>query len=266
MQNPETAELDAPPVGESVFYNVVYQVTDFRNSSSTIVREVEVKATRPSITTIPALPNNFEYYDPERVFEGWVDGIKAFDVRGTQLTRGESLAYAPGAKVGSYYLDPLPTVQSIGETSFKIVAKDWRGLISESESFLFKVTATPPTISYPELAERYPYTDPNGLFDAWINQIVATDVRDENMSRGSPLLYNSSSSQNGFFYLTPFPDINDINENETTEFNIVAKDWRGIVSKSGTLKLKVTARPPDFDIKSENLYVELSDQPLSSIA
>ena len=264
LQNPETAELDAPPVGESVFYNVVYQVTDFRNSSSTITREVEVKATRPSINNIPALPSNFEYYDPEGVFEDWIDGIKVFDVRGTQLTRGESLAYAPGAKVGSYYLDPLPSVQTIGETSFKIVAKDWRGLISESEPFLFKVTATPPSISYPELAERYPYTDPNGLFDAWINQIVATDVRDENVSRASPLLYNSSNSQNSFFYLTMSPS-NQLDIKGTKEFKIIAKDWRGVETESDTLKLNVTALPPAFEIKSGNLFVELSDQPISSI-
>ena len=51
----------------------------------------------------------------------------------------------------------------------------------------------------------------------------------------------------------------------TKEFKIIAKDWRGIETESDTLKLNVTALPPAFEIKSGNLFVELSDQPISSI-
>ena len=55
LENPN----DAPAVGASVLYNVVYEVTDFRNATSKITRQVEVFATRPSIKSIPALADRY---------------------------------------------------------------------------------------------------------------------------------------------------------------------------------------------------------------
>ena len=58
---------------------------------------------------------------------------------------------------------------------------------------------------------------------------------------------------------------NQLDIKGTKEFKIIAKDWRGVETESDTLKLNVTALPPAFEIKSGNLFVELSDQPISSI-
>ena len=355
LPDPETAEQDAPPVGQSVVSTIIYQVTDFRNSTSAISREVELFATRPSFVNVPPFPERFEYYDPDQLFEQWINNINAVDVRNVSLTRGAPLAFGAGVPVGSYYLNPLPTVYEIGETKFSIITKDWRGLITESEIFQLNVTATPPTFDevpvlleqfeyydpdqdfsawvngirvvdvrgqplvygledgngsfylsplpdvklnrsqptsfkiiardwrgitnetslmefnvtatppsfdeIPTLADRYAYKDQFGEFEKWINDINITDVRGQALVRGTPLQYDSSGSEAGYF-LDPLPSVDNLG---TTEFRIVARDWRGITSMSNLLTVDITALSPDFNITSENLYIELSDKPINSI-
>jgi len=169
---------DAPGVGESVVYNVVYQVTDFRNSSTSISKEVEVVATRPTIQPLPTLPD-IPFTDPNDVFMDWINQIQVFDVRGQQLS------YSASAKDDSFYLSLDPTSYistNNSNTDFQIIAKDWRGLTTVSSTQTLSIRAQLPEVTgenlYVELSDQPLSSIPHNIsgVDEFGNEINSSSI------------------------------------------------------------------------------------------
>jgi hypothetical protein len=137
-----TSPFSAPGIEESIFYNVVYEVTDFRNSSTSITRQVEVRATRPAISSWVTLPEVVPFTDPEGIFQTWIDSILVRDKNGTKLE------YSSVPKNGSFYfVSATPDLDTEAIYSFRIRAQDWRGLTSDSDEFTISVEAKLPVIT-----------------------------------------------------------------------------------------------------------------------
>ncbi len=141
LPNPLTAEQDAPGVGEYVEYGLVYEITDLLNTTSKIDRIVRVFATRPTILSFDDVPR-VPFTDPNEVFQNWIDSIVVEDVRGERIPYSSSSSFA----VNTFYLSPQPNLSQKSTQAFKIVAVDWRGLISESATLQVEVFAQPPTV------------------------------------------------------------------------------------------------------------------------
>lgn len=229
---------DAPGVGESVVYNVVYQVTDFRNSSTSISREVEVAATRPTIEFVPP-EEEVPFTDPDHLFydpdnqtpTSWLSRVIVKDVR------GEQLSYSATPRNNSFYLtdlsghalDPNVVIQDIekrnSDTDFQIIAQDWRGLTTNGNQLKLKVRVQTPTEVDPigefltaELSgERLTSIDPNINATDEFNNTISEDsialiaVVGEDGSAVDPLSSIDSLSDQNYTLTYQINDSRDIN-------------------------------------------------------
>lgn len=231
LENP----ADAPGVGESVINNVVYQVTDFRNSSTSISREVEVVATRPSIEPLPSLPE-IPFTDPNNVFIDWINKIKVFDVRGQQLS------YSASAKSNSFYLSIDPTsyiFTNNSNTDFQIIAKDWRGLSTVSNPQTLSVRAQLPEVTgenlYVELSDQPLSSIPHNIsgVDEFGNEINSSSITLLNARDSS----GSEFGSNTLIYSLP---------KQIYTLIYLVEDTRGIATEV-TRSLTISATAPSFE-------------------
>ncbi|MDG1324605.1 MAG: hypothetical protein P8P49_02480 [Opitutales bacterium] len=205
MANANTAESEAPPRGQSQSYEVSYSIRDLRGLNTVIFRQVDVIATRPTIqisNNTPSFPWNELDLDQDGLpfdsFYQWIrDHITVQDVR------GESIFYDESQKPKSFYLSGTYNLAAIGiYHGIKIVAIDWRGLRTESESFTMQVTSPEklPTLITSEFTSNFPaleneknlleYGDPSNELGAWLNGATAVDVE------GNPVDVNYKISGN----------------------------------------------------------------------
>jgi len=226
---------DAPGVGESVVYNVVYQVTDFRNSSTSISKEVEVVATRPTIQPLPTLPD-IPFTDPNDVFMDWINQIQVFDVRGQQLS------YSASAKDDSFYLSLDPTSYistNNSNTDFQIIAKDWRGLTTVSSTQTLSIRAQLPEVTgenlYVELSDQPLSSIPHNIsgVDEFGNEINSSSIT----------LLNARDSSGSVF--GPDTLIYSLSDQVYT-LNYLVQDSRGI-SREVPRSLTISANAPNFE-------------------
>ena len=143
LPNKNTAEADAPPVGGKVSYEVTYTIRDLRGLSTLIFRQVDVIATRPTITPLSeafvSLPlaevGSFSFFE-------WINEIEVLDVRGNRLP------YDPNKSLGSFHIEGTFNLNEQGVfNNLKLVAIDWRGLQSEYEGVSISVEAKVPEFS-----------------------------------------------------------------------------------------------------------------------
>jgi len=262
LENP----ADAPPVGQKYNFEVTYQITDFRNSRSSITRTVELVATRPTIELV--LPSSFLSFpttDPKNQIAQWAD-IQKETIRDV---RGEILIFDPERRgdKGTFYFNNELTfgVNEPGSKTLSIIAKDWRGLTTESLPFTIEVTETSPTFETGILQPpSVPRTDPQGLFATWVtNQLQTAQIRDENETLlifDSREGLNQDTGSNGTFFFSPFPSVGDANDSiqlaEDVSFQIIAKDWRGLTSSQDfTLRLTTVSKYKSLPISSCPLRV-----------
>ena len=143
LPNKNTAEVDAPSVGGKVSYEVSYTIIDLRGLSTVIFRQVDVIATRPKIDTA-TIPANLSVpmSDPDgKIFQGLINEIEIYDVKGDRLTFQRDSDQSK-SETGYFYLDPEPDFSPRADTAddtrfeFQLIAVDWRGLKALNKSYL----------------------------------------------------------------------------------------------------------------------------------
>ena len=127
-------------------YEVSYIVQDLRGLNAVIFRQVDVKATPPTIQildTSPSFPWNEVDLDKDGLpfdsFYQWLaESVTVSDVRGNSID-----TYSDSGKPNTFSIKGSFNLASIGTfNDLKIVAVDWRGI--ESESQIFSITISSP--------------------------------------------------------------------------------------------------------------------------
>ena len=86
--------------------------------------------------------------DPEDEFLQWEKNITVIDAKGNSLPLVQDPNEQDAASAeGYFYYDPLPNVNVKGQSDFKIVAVDWRGVTNSSASIPFVVEANLPEVT-----------------------------------------------------------------------------------------------------------------------
>ena len=255
LRDRENAEMDAPLENQSRIYSVVYSTIDKSNFRNNRKRIVEVRATRPSVDESALetlLPSSIEMDDWNRNFEKWLSKIEqdslVTDVRGNSLPHAQSESERDPSN-GYFYLDPYPdltpdwTSSQSEQLNFKLVAVDWRGLVTRSADLNFELKATDSVLEGPNVPNVVPMNDPDGIFEVWLGSINISDVRGNSLPHAQTEPEGDPS--NGYFYLDPYPDLTPdwtSSQSEQLKFELFAVDWRGVVtSYDRVFELKATA-------------------------
>ena len=108
-----------------------------RNSSTSITRQVEVRAARPTILSWSELSAVVPFTDPEGIFRL---GLIAFST-----IKCFKLEYSSVPKRILYFVSATPDLDTEAKYSFSIRAQDY-GLTSDSDEFIISVESKPPVI------------------------------------------------------------------------------------------------------------------------
>ncbi len=146
------------------------------------------------------------------------------------------------------------------------IVRDYRGFRSSITRNIEIVVTEPTFDDLDENVPVIPMDDPDGLFESWINDIVIEDVRGRALAYIQDESARNSSSE-GYFYLDPMPEIRPgftTPNQETTSFQVVAVDWRGVEVRSSPLNVTVKAIGPTIT-GSADLAFELSSTLLEDL-
>ncbi|MEK9773379.1 MAG: hypothetical protein VW576_07400 [Opitutae bacterium] len=271
LPNHNTAENDAPALGEKVSYEVSYTIRDLRGLSTVIFRQVDVIATRPSIqvsNTSPSFPWNELDLDgdgnPFDSFYQWInDHISVRDVR------GQNISYSDTEVPGTFYLSGIYDLAAIGTyNDIRVVAIDWRGLRTQSDPFSLEVTSPenlPVLSTNPFLSEFsaldgqqgvLEYGDPLSEYTGWLNSGTAVDSGESSVEVTTKVFGNDA--------LAPVDLANIWPENGmdyTIVFEVVDPRWvaggsdplmKNQLTVSETHSIRVVATPPKLEIVFHN--------------
>ena len=244
----------------------INMVRDFRNSTSSITRSIELTVTRPTIeisSDAPVIPMN----DPNGVFDNWIEQhIMVKDVRGERLSFTSDPSNTDPFPRGYFYFDPLPnlfpgfTVPDEQTTTFDVVAVDWRGVEERREDLSVTVRATGATITLVSDALEFELSDTAlSLLD---HNITAkdefdTDIVDENitLSSVSPGNYDVGARLDSLV-------------KQDYIFTYQITDFRGVmVEQTRNVSIRVT--PPTLNVEdfesANNIYPTGSPHPVNTL-
>ncbi len=291
--NSETPQTRIDQLEENFLYVLDYEATDSRGISSTVKRYLQVLVISPTIEIDPFRSSydhgtakdidfRVEYTDPAQEYPTWLnDGViaKVHDVETNQSivysgqnffksisssridegyseqTDYEELFNSPGSyDLNFTIVDPR---YEVGTTH-----PDWKDNLTFTTILTFEVVATKPAIEQvKELPQIIPMEDPGGAFKNWLDAISVADLEE------TALDYDQNASEGARFYLDPLPNLDPgfaVPDEETTSFEIVAIDSRGVEKRSDTLQVTVKATGAEIT-GSESLTFELSASLLNDL-
>ena len=273
LPNANSAELDAPIEGSHVSYEVSYSIRDLRGLNTVIFRQVDVIATRPTIqisNTSPSFPwNELDLDNDGKSFDSfyeWIrDHISVIDVRGEAISHDDGNSLAPGTFYisGDYSLSAIGTYNDI-----RVVAVDWRGLISESDPFAIEVTSPenlPDLTTLPFQSDFsalggdqavLEYGDPLSELEEWLNSGTALASNGEPVEVTTKIFGNDGLEPAEIADIWPEGGIN-----YTVVFETVDPRWQAggsdplmkdQLTVSETRMIEVLATPPKLEIIFHN--------------
>ena len=151
-----TSSSDLKQIADNVgTYKIRFLIEDPRVLENTTWRsvlsnyqefDIEVIKTLPEISF--NTPETYRLADPEDEFLQWEKNITVIDAKGNSLPLVQDPNEQDAASAeGYFYYDPLPNVNVKGQSDFKIVAVDWRGVTNSSASIPFVVEANLPEVT-----------------------------------------------------------------------------------------------------------------------